>query len=235
MKTSPTPLKKVAATIVATSALVFSAPSYALFGGAANIATESTQIVSWGLQYAQMIEQYNKLVAQLTQLHQTYTSLNGVRNMGDLVNNPITRKYLPADYQTILNNGYGNWQQIQAASKIFDRNQSALGAASDIGKLFDGVSKQVAINRATYEDAYKRASARFDDIQVLLDKVNQAPDSKDMADLQGRIQAEQVMMQNEQIKLAMLTSLSQAQEKIAAQQAVEIRMKATRSGEVSRF
>jgi len=54
------------------------------------------------------------------------------------------------------------------------------------------------------EDGYNQASQRFSSIQVLLDKVNAAPDQKDIADLQARIQAEQVMMQNESTKLAML-------------------------------
>jgi len=58
--------------------------------------------------------------------------------------------------------------------------------------------------------------------------VNNAPDAKDIADLQGRIQAEQVMMQNEANKLAMLQQLASAQRDLAMQQAAERRMKATR-------
>jgi type IV secretion system protein VirB5 len=72
------------------------------------------------------------------------------------------------------------------------------------------------------------ASQRFADIQVLLDKVNDAPDPKDMADLQGRIQAEQVMMANEQNKLNMMSYLAQAQRDIQQQQSREISMKATK-------
>jgi type IV secretion system protein VirB5 len=53
-------------------------------------------------------------------------------------------------------------------------------------------------------------------------------------DLQARIQAEQAMLQNEQIKLALMTQLQQAQRDIAYQQAAEMRMKATK-GDVPRF
>ena len=65
---------------------------------------------------------------------------------------------------------------------------------------------------------------------MLLDKVNDAPDAKDMADLQGRIQSEQVMMANERNKLAMLTSLAKTQEDIYAQQGKEITLKSITVG-----
>jgi len=65
---------------------------------------------------------------------------------------------------------------------------------------------------------------------VLLDRVNSAPDAKDIADLQGRIQAEQVMMQNEANKLQMLAQLASAQRDLQIQQAREISMKSSKGG-----
>ena len=64
-------------------------------------------------------------------------------------------------------------------------------------------------------ESYKQASRRFGDIQVLLDKINDAsiPDAKDMVDLQARIQAEQVMMQNEASKIAMMKNLQEIQQR----------------------
>jgi type IV secretion system protein VirB5 len=62
------------------------------------------------------------------------------------------------------------------------------------------------------------------------------PDQKDVADLQARIQAEQAMVQNESVKLALMAQLQQAQRDIAAQQAREISMKSTKSATgVARF
>lgn len=187
----------------------------------ANLAQAVQQVVAWGQQYQQMVQQYQQLQAQ-------FNSLNGSRGMASLVNNPQLRKYLPSDYQTILNNGYGNWQSIRNSAKVFDVNQTGLGSTTDTYKAYEANAKQAALNRATSEEGYKQASDRFDTIQVLLDKVNDAPDAKDMADLQARIQAEQVMMQNEQVKLAMLSQLAQAQRDLAIQAAAERRMKSTR-------
>ncbi|MCL2524878.1 MAG: P-type DNA transfer protein VirB5 [Betaproteobacteria bacterium] len=194
---------------------------------AANLAQAIQQVASWAQQYEQMVD-------QLKQMEQAYENLNGIRNMGSLVNNPLARKYLPAEYQTILSQGVGQWQSIYDAAKKFDMATSSLSASSDAAQAFQQIAKQAAINRATAEEAYKTASQRFDDIQVLLDKVNAAPDAKDIADLQARIQAEQVMMQNEANKLQMLAQLASAQKDLQNQQAREIGMKALR-GSPPRF
>jgi type IV secretion system protein VirB5 len=194
---------------------------------ATNLAQQVQQVVAWGKQYLQMEQEFEKL-------QQTYNSLNGVRGMASLVNNPALRKYLPSNYQEILNNGYGNYQAIRQASKLAGIEDTNLDPNSDIANAFESNANQVAINRAVAEEGYKQASNRFDAIQVLLDKINDAPESKDIADLQSRIQAEQVMMQNEQTKLMMLSQLAQAQRDIAQQQSKEIVIKALK-GNPPRF
>ena len=76
----------------------------------ANLAQAIQQVTAWAQQYQQMVE-------QIEQMQQAYNNLNGVRNMGSLVNNPVSRKYLPDDYQTILSNGVGQWEAIRDAAK----------------------------------------------------------------------------------------------------------------------
>lgn len=190
---------------------------------AANLAQALQQVTAWSYQYQQMVQ-------QIQQMQQQFQSMNGIRSMGNLVNNPLARQYLPADYQTILSQGVGQWQAIYNASKMFDISKSPLAASSDAVRAFQAVAKQAAINRAGAEEGYKTASQRFTDIQTLLNKVNSAPDAKDIADLQARIQAEQVMMQNEANKLAMLQQLAAAQRDLQIQQAREISMKASKGG-----
>lgn len=185
----------------------------------ANLAQAIIQVQSWAQQYSQMVQ-------QIQQAQQQYNSISGIRNMGSLVNNPAMRQYLPSDYSTILSQGVGNWAAIRQAAQRFDVAMTSLSANSDSAQAFNQVAKQAALNRATAETAYSTASQRFSDIQVLLDKVNNAPDAKDMADLQGRIQAEQVMMQNEANKLQMLQQLASAQRDLQNQQAREISLKA---------
>lgn len=191
------------------------------------IAGWSAQAASWGTQLQRMTNQFN-------QLKSTYDSMNGSRGMADLVNNPAARQYLPANYQDILSSGYGSWASIRSSAKVMGIEDTTLNPTSDVAKAFESTARQASLNRATMEDGYNQASQRFSSIQVLLDKVNAAPDQKDIADLQARIQAEQVMMQNESTKLAMLGQLAQAQRDLSNQQAMEIGMKSTR-GDVPRF
>ncbi|CAA9890771.1 conserved exported hypothetical protein [Candidatus Methylobacter favarea] len=189
----------------------------------------AAQAASWGSQLAQMAN-------QLSQLQQTYNSLNGARGMGNLVNNPALRQYLPENYQSILNGGYGNSADIRQAAKLFGIEDTTLDVNGSTALSFESNANQAAINRAMAEDAYTRASQRFADIQVLLDKVNDTNDAKDVEDLQARIQAEQVMLQNESIKLAMVQQLAEAQKGLANQQSVEIGMASSKApGGIPRF
>jgi len=193
-------LKKIA-TVTAAAMLATAAvtPAHALFGAGRGVATEVTQVASWAAQYIQMVREYNQLVAE-------YSSLNGIRGMADLVNNPAARKYLPDDYNEALSNGYGDWKALK---DILDKDSQNLSTEERYKK----VVKQIAIDEAMTAAAYKKASERIRDIQILLNKVNDAPDAKDIADLQGRIQAESAMLQNEQAKISMMVKMQDIQQR----------------------
>lgn len=185
---------------------------------ATNLAQQIQQVAAWAQQFQQMQQQFG-------QLQQTYNSLNGIRGFSSLINNPALRKYLPADYQTILNSGYGNWEGIRTATKVLDIAETSLNSSSLSAQTFNSNANQAAINRAMADEGYKQAAQRFDTIQALIDNINNTPDSKDVAELQARIQAEQVMMQNEQTKLMMVSQLVQAQRDLAQQRGAELRIK----------
>lgn len=216
--------KKIGALIIA---VAFGGDAFAI-----DIVSDPTHmaetIAGWASQASSMKSELTQLQQQYQQMQQQYQSLNGIRGMADLVNNPQLRKYLPSDYQSILNKGYGNASAIRNAAKIIGIDETTLGANTDAAQAFNSSAQQAALNRATAEEGYKQASDRFADIQVLLDKVNEAPDAKDIADLQARIQVEQVMQQNESNKLAMLGQLASAQHDLQMQGAAERHMKATR-------
>jgi type IV secretion system protein VirB5 len=125
--------------------------------------------------------------------------------MASLVNNPQLRRYLPDEYKNVLSQGYGDWQSLRGALDNPTGNENLNKLRRD----------QLAIDEAMALESYKQASRRFADIQALLDKINDSsiPDAKDMQDLQARIQAEQVMIQNESTKLAMMKNLQEIQQR----------------------
>lgn len=201
-------------------------------------------MAQWAAQYGQMAQQISSLQQQYQQLQQTYTSMNGIRGMANVVNDPAARRYLPDEWQATMNamqsgggNKYpslsGSFDQILAAMQPMDANTAKLGG--NTATAYTGAQRQAAMNRAIGEEGYRQASRRFDSIQQLVDKINQSPDAKDIADLQARIQAEQVMQQNEATKLQLVAQLQQAQRDIQAQQALERRLKSKDRNEAVRF
>lgn len=205
---------------------------------AANLANSLQQVIAWGEQYGQMAQQYQQLVQQYNQAVTTYNSISGIRGMADLVNNPNLRRYLPNEWSQAMNllnspGGYTNLQSsinaIKGAATIVSITDTSLDPNSAAGRAFVGRQNQAATNRALSEEGFKQASDRITAIQTLIDSVNGVPDQKDVQDLQARIQAEQAMVQNESVKLALMAQLQQAQRDIAAQQAREISMKSTKS------
>jgi type IV secretion system protein VirB5 len=68
----------------------------------------------------------------------------------------------------------------------------------------------------------RNASGRFADLQQLIDAVAQAADQKAVLDLQARIAAEAVMLQNEHTKLDVLYQGVQADRWASAQHAREL-------------
>lgn len=181
----------------------------------ANLAQAIQQVTAWSQQYQQMQQQLN--------------NASGIRNMGNMAQ--TVRIYLPLEYQQMLNQGIGAWEAIYSAARIFDMSLSRLASSSDASQAMIAIAQQAAINRAAAEEAYRTAGNRFEAIQSLMNRINAAPDDKDIQDLQARIQAEQVMMQNETNRLHTLSLLAQAQRDLAMQQAAERRMKSWR-GEI---
>jgi type IV secretion system protein VirB5 len=59
---------------------------------AQQIANQVETITKWKMQYDQMTSQIN-------QMKQQYESLTGSRGLGNILNNPALREYLPADWQ----------------------------------------------------------------------------------------------------------------------------------------
>ena len=76
--------------------------------------------------------------------------------------------------------------------------------------------------------AFTNAGQRFAALQSLVNAIGNAPDAKAIADLQGRIAAEEAMLGNEQAKLATLYQAAQAEQWLQAVRAARGRDCGTR-------
>jgi len=198
-------------------------------------------VAGFALQHKDEIKQLDNLVQQLQQLKQTYdmvtstyNSITGSRGIGSLQTlSNATRNYLPAsagDLLDTMNGGSKNYNQMSGMiDKFTDQNAILNDNALDGLKmsdqqrgLFTQRRKNAAAIQATAQQSMDAAGQRFEYIQQLMDNIDETNDPKAIAELQARIDGEQVMLQNDQSKMEQMYAFLQNQELINQQQMSEL-------------
>jgi type IV secretion system protein VirB5 len=180
---------------------------------------------------AQAVQQLTQLEQQYQQMVQQYNAVTGIRGFGDLLKNPALRSYLPQQWQGVYDDvkrlGYsglsGTAQTIRDANAIY----SCQGQTGQALAVCQQAAYKPAQDQAFMKDAYAAAMNRVSDMQSLIDQINTTQDPKAIAELQARIEGEQVAVQNEQVKLNLFKMLSDAQDKMLQQQQRELSLKET--------
>jgi type IV secretion system protein VirB5 len=188
------------------------------------IANFAKEVASWKMQYEQMVSQIN-------QAKQQYESLTGARGLGTIMNNPALRDYLPNDWQgvydSVRSGGYsglsGTAKSVYNANKMFD--SCALVTQGEQRTACEARAVKASQDKGFALDAYDKAKGRINQIDQLMSKINDTSDPKAIAELQGRIAAEQANIQNEQTKLQLYAMVAAAEDKIQAQRQREIQAK----------
>ncbi|CAJ7575859.1 P-type DNA transfer protein VirB5 [Burkholderia pseudomallei] len=220
-------MKNFSASLVLAAGIAMSSAAFAqipVTDGASiaqQVAAQVETVAKWKMQYDQMVSQIN-------QMKQQYDSLTGSRGLGQIMNNPALRDYLPQDWQGVYDavktGGYsgltGRAQSIYESNKVYDACASFADAqqrtACEAHAVKPSQDKGFAL------DAYDKAKGRLNQIDQLMGQINATTDPKAIAELQGRIAAEQAMIQNEQTKLQLYSMVSQAEDKIQRQRQREI-------------
>jgi type IV secretion system protein VirB5 len=175
--------------------------------------------------------QYDQMVSQIDQMKQQYAAVTGARGMGELFNNPQLRDYLPQDWQgvydSVKSGGYAGLSG--RAASIYDNNKVYDACASFVSNEqrtnCEAQAVKGAQDKAFALDAYDAAKNRLSQIDQLMGQINQTQDPKAIAELQGRIAAEQAMIQNEQTKLQMYQMVAAAEDRLQEQRQREINAK----------
>lgn len=218
--------------IAATLAMACVFPSQA--GIPVSVILDATAQVNQIQNFAQMLKEYAMLVDQLTemrrqlsQMEKEYDSVTGSRNLGEILNDPEFKQYLPDNwkgvYQNIRHQGYdglsGTARAMRDASKIFDACEYLTDPTEK--RICNAQAVKPSQDQAFAQDAYQTSTNRVTQIESLMSKINQTSDPKAIAELNARIQAEQAMIQNEQTKIALYQASADAEERILAQQQEE--------------
>lgn len=179
-------------------------------------------------QYQQMVQQLETLNNQLNQAKQQYESMTGGRGMENLLANE-NRNAIPTNWQETLAMMEGGGQISGLAQSIKESSRRVDTAtldqlSSSARTMYEQQSNSSASQLASAGTVYDSASERFGRLQGLMDAIPTATDLKAVGDLQARIQVEQVMLQNESIKMQALAQAAAAQNRIERQQAAELMM-----------
>jgi type IV secretion system protein VirB5 len=176
-----------------------------------------TQLVS---EVRTLQQQLSTAQAGLAQAQATYRSTVGGRGMEQLLAG-TPRNYLPMTWSGVQGAFQGTGASYPALSADLS---AALGAnailsTQRVAALSPAASQQlqaerqsVALLQALSHQALAQTGNRFASLQQMVDAIGRAGDQKSVLDLQARIGAEVLMLQNEQTKVQLLYQGALAQQ-----------------------
>jgi type IV secretion system protein VirB5 len=179
-------------------------------------------------------------VQQITQLQSQINSLNGMRNLGDVFNNPLLRNYVPAEAYTYVNaintSGYAALNATAKALRDVDMVYNCLDRIGSARTACQASLAQPYQHKGLLQDAMKAASGRLSQIQSLMGQINATTDQKAVQEVQARIGAENALLAHEMSQVQMLQSMADSDERIARSRERERQYEMlTRTGKVADY
>lgn len=180
----------------------------------------------------------NNQVQQITQLQQQISSISGVRNLGQILNNPLLRNYVPAQAYEVLNtvdsNGYAGLSSTAKLLRDAGMIYNCLDRSASTRATCQAGLAQPYQHKAVLQDAMRSASGRISQISALMDSINATPDQKSIQEVQARIGAENALLAHELSQIQMLQAMADSEERIARSRERERQYEAlSRAGKIS--
>jgi type IV secretion system protein VirB5 len=153
------------------------------------------------LQVLNDVTEINNQVQQITQLQDQLNSINGIRNLGNVFNNPMLKNYVPAG-------GLHLPQRDQHLGVLGPerhgegtaRRGHALQLHGPVRRCADqlpGRAGAAVPAEGLLQDAMKSAAGRLSQIQSLMGQINATTDQKAVQEIQARIGAENALLAHE--------------------------------------
>jgi len=178
----------------------------------ANLIQTITQVLNDVTKIANQVEQIEALQQQLS-------SINGMRNLGNVFDSSTLKNYVPANAYTVVNaidtSGYGG---LTATSKSLRDAQMLYNCLDRSGAARTECQSALAQpyqQKGLLQDAMKAASGRLDQIKSLMTQINGTSDQKAVLEIQARIGAENAMLAHEMSQVQMLVGMADSEERIA--------------------
>lgn len=192
---------------------------------AAHIATAKMNNME---QIAKWVVQLERMKTELEQTKGIWNSLKDGRGMGNILREDLARQFLPQDYWAVaeaIRRGGGDWNGISGrVSDIVKAYQYK--SCSELNK--DPVLRQecerqwrnAAMSKDFGDLAYKKAAENITNLQEFVKSINSSSDQKVISEIQARINVENARLQNEQIKLAMISKLEESEKELIRQKSM---------------
>ncbi|NVM77463.1 type IV secretion system protein VirB5 [Duganella sp. SG902] len=195
-------------------------PAHAQFAviDVANLTQALQQVSAWQKQFQQMNEQKN-------QLQQQYRAATGNRGLGDFADDPRLRAIVPSELQQLYDALQSSGSAGLSASASAIRGKSKIYDCENL-KGSEQISCQRLLNmlaqhQALLASALNMTSSRSAQIQTLQARINATDDPKSIAELQARLQAENIQVNNDANRLQLMRSIAEAADRAAEQAARE--------------
>ena len=158
-------------------------------------------------------------IMQIQQFQQQLSSLNGIRNLGQVLNNPLLRNYIPAEAFTVINAvntaGYGGLNNTARALRDLNMVYNCMDQVGDARTQCQATLAQPYQQKGLLQDAMKAAAGRLTQINGLMDQINATVDQKAVQEIQARIGAENALLAHEMSQLQMLQGMADSEERIS--------------------
>ncbi|MBE8168158.1 MAG: type IV secretion protein [Shewanella sp.] len=167
----------------------------------ANLQQQITQI-------KHLLTEIDTLKRQLDTANRQLSSINGVRHMSGVIDSVYDISVKVDPNLTLKQQGLHNSQTLK------------LGG--DIAGLFNDVNRYRGRWFGQTQVSLQQTKSRYNQLLGLIRRIDNAPEQKDIQDLHARIDAEGVMMANEQAKLQLLSAQARASEALSKQRITQM-------------
>jgi type IV secretion system protein VirB5 len=186
------------------------------------------------------ITEIQNQVQQIRQLQAQVNSINGMRNLGNVFNNPLLKNYVPAEAYTYLNavntSGYSGLSATAKALRDVGMVYNCMDLSGDARTTCQAALAQPYQQKGLLQDAMKAAAGRLSQIQELMGQINATADQKAVQEIQARIGAENALLAHEVSQVQMLQGMVDSEERIARSRERERQYQMlTRTGKVATY
>lgn len=173
-------------------------------------------------QIAKWVLQLEKMKIELEQTKGIWDSLKNGRGMGNILNEDLSKQFLPEDYWAVaegIRKGGAEWNGISGrvadVVKAYQYKSCAeLNKDAELVKQCEKQWNDIAMQKDFSDLAYKKASENIANLQEYIKNINASTDQKTISEIQARINVETVRMQNEQMKLATIAKMEEAERRL---------------------